>query len=228
MRNRHRRHDRASQTPPFQMRMGLGIGQLIRLRFGPEAPLTERDVRRLSAENPELPDGADGPGRPGNHGTGRRRRVRDGIVRLIYRLHGTGPRTRAGARHLLRLLGRLHPSQQRDPKSGRLLGRAGPLGCADRTKDVEEFAPLCPDFVVELRSRTDRPAKLRKKMREYMAQGARLGWLIDPIERQGRNLPARAQGRDVGTVRRRSSGEDVLPGFVLDLKEIITSLSEGC
>ncbi len=51
-------------------------------------------------------------------------------------------------------------------------------------EEKEEFPPLCPDFVVELRSRADSLATLRDKMREYIANGARLGWLIDPIERR--------------------------------------------
>ena len=45
----------------------------------------------------------------------------------------------------------------------------------------EKFAPLCPDFVVELRSRTDRLTDLQEKMQEYMDNGARLGWLLYPI-----------------------------------------------
>ena len=48
----------------------------------------------------------------------------------------------------------------------------------------EEFPPLCPDFVVELRSRTDRLAVLQAKMQEYLHNGAQLGWLIDPYERK--------------------------------------------
>lgn len=47
-----------------------------------------------------------------------------------------------------------------------------------------EFISLCPDFVLELRSRSDRLATLQQKMAEYMANGARLGWLIDPAGRQ--------------------------------------------
>jgi Uma2 family endonuclease len=50
-------------------------------------------------------------------------------------------------------------------------------------EEREEFPPLCPDFVVELRSRTDSLDALKSKMQEYIENGARLGWLIDPIER---------------------------------------------
>ena len=83
----------------------------------------------------------------------------------------------------------------------------------------EGFAPLCPDLVVELRSTTDSLRDLRAKMREYRSQGARLGWLIDPrrkvveVYRPGRET-------EVLTAPENLSGGEVLPGFVLDLKEI--------
>ena len=51
-------------------------------------------------------------------------------------------------------------------------------------EDKNRFIPLCPDFVVELRSTTDRLSVVQAKMAEYIANGARLGWLIDPINRR--------------------------------------------
>jgi len=84
----------------------------------------------------------------------------------------------------------------------------------------EQYSPICPDFVVELRSHSDRMKKLRMKMREYIAQGARLGWLLDPIRgtaeiyRSGRRVERLVKPATL-------SGEDVLPGFVLDLKGIL-------
>ena len=51
-------------------------------------------------------------------------------------------------------------------------------------RERERFARICPDFVLELRSETDRLRTLHKKMLEYIANGARLGWLIDPLEKQ--------------------------------------------
>jgi Uma2 family endonuclease len=51
-------------------------------------------------------------------------------------------------------------------------------------EEREEFPPLCPDFVVELRSVTDRLTMLQAKMQEYIANGAQLGWLIDPLEKK--------------------------------------------
>jgi Uma2 family endonuclease len=84
----------------------------------------------------------------------------------------------------------------------------------------DSFAPLCPDFVVELRSRTDSLKKLQEKMQEYIDNGARLGWLID---RQNRRVEIYRPGQDVEIIENPAtlSGEDVLPGFVLNLEEII-------
>ena len=50
--------------------------------------------------------------------------------------------------------------------------------------EQEKFAPICPDFVLELRSRTDSLADLQSKMQEYLSNGAAFGWLIDPYERR--------------------------------------------
>ena len=83
----------------------------------------------------------------------------------------------------------------------------------------EEFAPICPDFVIELRSRTDRLSKLQEKMREYMENGARLGWLIDPPSRRVEVYrPGREAEILAGPVS--ISGDPELPGFTLDLTPI--------
>ena len=81
------------------------------------------------------------------------------------------------------------------------------------------FVPLCPDFVVELRSESDSLPKLQAKMREYMDNGARLGWLIDP---QNRRVEIYRAGREVEVLENPSnlSGEDILPRFVLNLRRV--------
>ena len=81
------------------------------------------------------------------------------------------------------------------------------------------FAPLCPDFVVELRSETDSLKKLREKMQEYMDNGAQLGWLIDP---QNKRVEIYRLSKEVEVLEHPStlSGEAVLPGFTLSLKRI--------
>ncbi|MDJ0617088.1 MAG: Uma2 family endonuclease [Calothrix sp. MO_192.B10] len=85
--------------------------------------------------------------------------------------------------------------------------------------EKERFAPLCPDFVVELMSPSDSLEKTRVKMREYMDNGARLGWLIN---RQQQQVEIYRPNREIEVLQspQTLSGEDVLPGFVLDLAEI--------
>lgn len=90
--------------------------------------------------------------------------------------------------------------------------------------DRERFPPLCPDFVIELRSKIDSLNDLRAKMREYRDNGTRLGWLIDP---QTPLVEIYRPSIDVETINfsfdqlPTLDGEDVLPGFVLDLTPIL-------
>jgi Uma2 family endonuclease len=82
------------------------------------------------------------------------------------------------------------------------------------------FVPLCPDFVVELRSASDRLDVLQQKMQEYITNGALLGWLIDP---QSKNVEIYRPGQSVQVLEQPEtlSGEDVLPGFILQMKRIL-------
>ncbi|HJP95305.1 MAG TPA: Uma2 family endonuclease [Pyrinomonadaceae bacterium] len=84
------------------------------------------------------------------------------------------------------------------------------------TREREGFAPICPDFVVELRSETDRISQLFSKMEEYIANGAALGWLIDPLARQ---VYVYRPGRDPLILESPEtvSGDPLLPGFNLEL-----------
>ncbi len=84
----------------------------------------------------------------------------------------------------------------------------------------KKFAPICPDFVVELRSASDSLEKLRAKMKVYIKNGTRLGWLLD---RKNRQVEISRPDRDVEIIYSPAtlSGEDVLPGFVLDLSDIL-------
>jgi Uma2 family endonuclease len=83
----------------------------------------------------------------------------------------------------------------------------------------EGFLPLCPDFVIELRSPSDALGDLRAKMEAYVAGGAGLGWLIDPAERRVYVYRAGAEV-EVLEDHRRLSASPELPGFVLDLELI--------
>ncbi len=86
-------------------------------------------------------------------------------------------------------------------------------------EEREKFAPICPDFVVELRSPSDSLKSLKEKMQEYIQEGVKLGLLIDRKPRQvyiyRPDVPEECLDHPT-TV----SGEPVLPGFVLDLTEI--------
>ena len=82
-----------------------------------------------------------------------------------------------------------------------------------------KFLPLCPDFVIELRSPTDSLPALRDKMREYVENGARLGWLVDPL---GDQVFVHRPDCPVERLARpdRVSADPVLPGFRLDMDEL--------
>ena len=84
-----------------------------------------------------------------------------------------------------------------------------------------KFIPLCPDFVVELRSPTDSLKQTQAKMQEYIDNGARLGWLIDA---KTRRVEIYRPNQDVELLENplALSGEDVLPGFVLDISSIFS------
>lgn len=83
----------------------------------------------------------------------------------------------------------------------------------------KKFAPICPDFVIELRSETDGLKVLQAKMQEYIDNGTRLGWLID---RQQRKVYIYCFNASVVELDQPQSisGDPILPGFVLDLSRI--------
>jgi Uma2 family endonuclease len=86
-------------------------------------------------------------------------------------------------------------------------------------KDRRKFAPIAPDFVVELKSPSDSIPELRSKMHEYMEAGVRLGWLIDP---DTRSVEIYRPKKDIERIENATtvSGDPELPGFVLDLKAV--------
>jgi Uma2 family endonuclease len=96
-----------------------------------------------------------------------------------------------------------------------LRSRLAPLSAEQKQK----FLPLCPDFVVEIRSPSDRLSTAQAKMQEYIDNGARLGWLIDSGSRvvyvYRPNQPVERSENPAAI-----AGDPVLPGFVLDLQRI--------
>jgi Uma2 family endonuclease len=87
------------------------------------------------------------------------------------------------------------------------------------SEQKQKFLPLCPDFVVELLSPTDRLKVTQEKMREYRDNGTRLGWLID---RQSQQVEIYRIAKEVEILKSPTtlSGEDVLPDFILSLEAI--------
>ncbi|MBF2063792.1 MAG: Uma2 family endonuclease [Calothrix sp. C42_A2020_038] len=81
------------------------------------------------------------------------------------------------------------------------------------------FSPLCPDFVVEILSPSDSLKATQEKMKEYRDNGASLGWLIN---RKTRQVEIYRIGQEVEVLDNPSSlsGEDILPGFILNLAAI--------
>lgn len=85
--------------------------------------------------------------------------------------------------------------------------------------DQERFARLCPDFVIELRSRWDTLKGQQEKMRQYLDNGTRLAWLIDPRNRRI-YVYRKGEGVEVLTDGEIVSADPILPGFVLQLTEL--------
>jgi Uma2 family endonuclease len=86
-------------------------------------------------------------------------------------------------------------------------------------KEKRGFAPIDPDLVIELMSPTDDLLELQQKMSEYMACGVRLGWLINPDEKQV-EIYRQGQEKQVLSSPISLSGQDFLPGLTVDLAEI--------
>jgi Uma2 family endonuclease len=87
------------------------------------------------------------------------------------------------------------------------------------TEEQEKFPPIAPDFVLELMSPTDSLRETQGKMQEYISNGVKLGWLIN---RKLRQVEIYRLGKAVEVLENPTeiSGEDILPGFSLDLEII--------
>ena len=86
-------------------------------------------------------------------------------------------------------------------------------------EEQESFAPLCPDFVVELRSPSDAVEVLKSKMSEYLDNGAELGWLLDP---QTKRVYVFRPGKEVECLENpaKVEGDNLIEGFILDVGKV--------
>jgi Uma2 family endonuclease len=87
------------------------------------------------------------------------------------------------------------------------------------TEQKERFIPLCPDFVIEILSPNDSLNKTQQKMQEYIENSCSLGWLLN---RKKQEVEIYRTGKDVEVLSlpQTLSGEDILPGFILNLQKI--------
>lgn len=180
-----------------------------------ETKLTEEQFVRLCQENPDLQLELTARGElvimpPTGSETGRRNN------RLAYRVTAWADRDGSGVVFDSSTLFTLPNGAKRSPDVSWVhRERWEALSREQR----EGFAPLCPDFVVELRSPTDRLRDLQEKMLEYITTGARLGWLIDPLEKRV-YVYRPDQPIEVLDDPPAVSGDPVLPGFVLPVREL--------
>ena len=84
----------------------------------------------------------------------------------------------------------------------------------------QKFPPVCPEFVVEVRSPSDGLATLRRKMEDYLANGVQLGFLLDPTAQTATIYRPERAPEEFAGFEQELSGEPVLPGFMLDLKPL--------
>ncbi|MCS7080064.1 MAG: Uma2 family endonuclease [Chloracidobacterium sp.] len=189
----------------------------LRLRLGPELRFTDEQFERLCRQNRDLRIEMTAEGDlilmpPTGWMTGDRNAEITMQLRLWAKRDGTGVATDSSTGFTL------PNGAKRSPDAAWVLReRLAALTPEQR----EGFLPLCPDFVVELRSRTDALADLHEKMTEYIRNGARLGWLIDP---ETQTVYVYRPEAEVVVLERPMAlpGDPELPGFVLDLTEIWT------
>lgn len=88
-------------------------------------------------------------------------------------------------------------------------------------EEKEKFAPVCPEFVIELRSKNDSLTYLQSKMNMWMSNGVLEAWLIDPIEEHVYIYTVNGGYKLIPNFNERIGTDKVLPGFELDLSELI-------
>jgi Uma2 family endonuclease len=87
-------------------------------------------------------------------------------------------------------------------------------------EEKNRFSRICPDFVIELRSPSDRSVDLEENVEEYIANGTQLGWLLDPVDNRA-VIYRSSQSAQVIEKPGILSGDPLLPGFRFDFAEIL-------
>lgn len=87
-------------------------------------------------------------------------------------------------------------------------------------EEQKKFAPVCPDFVIELRSESDALSELKSKMKEWIKNGCQLAWLIDPLDKKAYIYQPVQPVEEVTGFDHVLKGGHLLPGFELDLTRL--------
>ena len=189
------------------------IDQPVRLRF--ERPMTDEELMRFCAANEMVRVERDANGElilmsPSGSGTGRTN------SELIYQLAAWARETNSGATFDSNAGFTLPDGSMRSPDAAWI---AWPRWNALSKQEQEGFAPICPEFVIELRSPSDSLSELQAKMRLWVANGAAVAWLVDPSRKA---VEIYRPGREVEVLEGGSAvyGEGPVGGFVLELGRI--------
>ena len=189
------------------------IDQPVRLRF--ERPMTDEELMQFCAANEMVRVERDANGElilmsPSGSGTGRTN------SELIYQLAAWARETNSGVVFDSNAGFTLPDGSMRSPDAAWI---AWPRWNALSKEEQEGFAPICPEFVIELRSPSDSLPELQAKMRLWVANGAEVAWLVDPsrkaveVYRPGRE-PKVLEGGSV------VEGDGPVAGFVLELGRV--------
>ena len=189
------------------------IGQPVRLRF--ERPVTDEELMQFCAANEMVRVERDANGElilmsPTGTGTGRTNSELNLQLALWARETNSGATFDSNAGFTL------PDGSMRSPDAAWI---AWPQWNALSKEEQEGFAPICPEFVIELRSPSDGLAELQAKMRLWVANGAQVAWLVDPSRTV---VEVYRGGREVEVVEGGSvvEGDGVVAGFVLELGRV--------
>jgi len=210
-----RRHKLVRMSAESDLRAGTVRSEQLPMRLRPASPISDDELEELARLNRDL----------------RIERTAEGELIVMSPTGGNTGRRNFG------LIGAFFVWVERDGSGVAFDSSTGfflPNG-AERSPDLawikrarwealtpeqqERFVPLCPDFVVEIRSPSNSVAELSSKLEEYIANGASLGWLIDPYERR---IHVHRPGQVVECLVEPTeiSGDPVLPGFMLATKAL--------
>jgi Uma2 family endonuclease len=189
------------------------IDQPVRLRF--ERPMTDEELMRFCAANEMVRVERDANGElilmsPSGSGTGQKN------SELIYQLAAWARETNSGVTFDSNAGFTLPDGSMRSPDAAWI---AWPRWNALSKEEQDGFAPICPEFVIELRSPSDSLSELQAKMQLWIANGAEVAWLVDPLRK---TVEVYRVGREAELLEGGSvvEGDGPVEGFVLELGRV--------